>query len=414
MADNVTLEKLSAGSGAYPAGTTMATIQNGDDSHSQRVVVDGVLSSSDPLQATLIQNGVVSSLNTTTTPLAADAVFTGQAEDVMDYVVIMVSCAADASSATDGLELQFSHDGSTWFTTDEYTYNNGLTCKTWANQTVGPYFRIKYTNGGSDQTEFYLCVQYKKFSGVNSAHRVADNVSGQDDAALTKTILMAEQSGGTPDVYTNINATAAGNLKASIEEVETDVAIGILGYRESDTSYQPIYIDETTNNIVSIDHDHSEIHEGKHYFIQDTVDLPINNVFDMQFTTGATSPYVHFVFEIDCEGETEWYIYENVTINTPGTSVTPVNNNRNSSNTSTATVATITNTSVANANADTAVASATTIAHGIVGAGRIGGNTSRSREIILKANEDYSFRAIATAAGYTSFNAQWYEHVDIA
>jgi hypothetical protein len=42
MADNITLQEFTASSGTYTAGTTMATKQNADDSHSQRVVVDTV------------------------------------------------------------------------------------------------------------------------------------------------------------------------------------------------------------------------------------------------------------------------------------------------------------------------------------------------------------------------------------
>lgn len=55
MADNITLNQYNAQSaGVYPAGTTMATKQNADLSHSQRVVIDGVLSSSDPLAVDVI------------------------------------------------------------------------------------------------------------------------------------------------------------------------------------------------------------------------------------------------------------------------------------------------------------------------------------------------------------------------
>jgi hypothetical protein len=42
MADNITLQEFTASSGTYTAGTTMATKQNADLSHSQRVVVDNV------------------------------------------------------------------------------------------------------------------------------------------------------------------------------------------------------------------------------------------------------------------------------------------------------------------------------------------------------------------------------------
>ena len=207
MPDNITLQEFTASSGTYTAGTIMATKQNADDSHSQRVVVDRVL-----------ENGVIDEGNTTTAPLGAGGVFTGTPSSTIEYGTIIISVYANASSATDGVEFQFSSDGVNFKTADVYTYRDGGACKVWAVQTVGPFFRIKYTNGAVAQTQFDMCVQLKKNAGVTSSHRVADDISGQDDAALTKTILMAERAGGTPDVYTNINATAGGNLKVAVDE----------------------------------------------------------------------------------------------------------------------------------------------------------------------------------------------------
>jgi len=172
-------------------------------------------------------------------------------------------------------------------------------------------------------------------------------------------------------------------------------------------------IDKASRATGVIEYEHHEIHAGSHYEVVDAVDLAINNVRDIQITTPNTTKWAHFVFSLHCENETEWYLYENVTINTAGTSVTPKNNNRNSTNTSGLTVATIDNTSVANANADTAVAGATEIEHGIVAAKRQStGAAERTREIILKQNEDYTLRIIATAAGFTSYDLEWYEHTN--
>lgn len=171
--------------------------------------------------------------------------------------------------------------------------------------------------------------------------------------------------------------------------------------------------DPTTLGQITIMQEHYEIHHGEHYFIQGNEDLAINNVLDIQFTTPDSAAWSHFVLQLDCESETEWFIYEGATISTPGTAATPINNNRNSSNTSANTVATITNTSVANANADTAVAGATLLANGVVGAGKTGGTVERSREIMLKQNTIYCIRAVANTAGNVSYNAQWYEHEDI-
>jgi hypothetical protein len=171
--------------------------------------------------------------------------------------------------------------------------------------------------------------------------------------------------------------------------------------------------DRSTNALNTIDYAHHEVHAGSHYLIEDVVDLATNNVYDMQFTTPDTAKWTHFTFELNCESETEWMIYEGATILLAGTAITPINNNRNSDKTSGNTIAGISNTTLVNANLDTAVAGATMLAHGIVGAKQNGGIISRENEIVLKQNTVYCMRAIANTAGYVNFICNWYEHTNI-
>lgn len=179
-----------------------------------------------------------------------------------------------------------------------------------------------------------------------------------------------------------------------------------------DSSGNKIGIDSTTNTLQNISYGHHEIHSGSHYFIEDVADLSTNNVLDVQFTTTNTAKWAHFFFLLNCESETEWHIYEGATINTVGTSITAINNNRNSANTSSMTIAGILNTSVANANTDTPTAGALELAHGIIGDGKDGGIISRDKEIILKQNTIYCMRATVNSAGYINFLMEWYEHTN--
>lgn len=162
--------------------------------------------------------GVVSSGNTTSVNLGIGGVFTGTAEDTLNYSGIILSIHTDKASATNGLEMQFSPDGVTWFTSDTYTVAANA-CKTFSFQPVGRYARVKYTNGGVATTNFYLCLQLRVAPTKASSHRMEDDISGQDDCELVKSILAAERP-GTPAVYTNIQATNGGNLKVSIEELD--------------------------------------------------------------------------------------------------------------------------------------------------------------------------------------------------
>jgi len=267
----------------------------------------------------------------------------------------------------------------------------------------------------------------------------------------TRGVVARLQATKPDNTVTDINATNGGNLKISLEELESgissnsnsqlnvtqfdssgneiesqlntaftdnldgkygQISASALYGRVDDTLLVPLKVDGSTQDMQVVIHEHAKIHGGDHYIISDVVDLAINNVFDIQFTTPNTTKWGHFVFKISAESETEWYIYENVTINLAGTTITPINNNRNSANTSAMTVAGISNTSVANANTDTAVAGALQVEHGIIGAGRDAGADDRDAELVLKQNEDYTIRFIATAAGYVDYVLSWYEHTD--
>ena len=248
---------------------------------------------------------------------------------------------------------------------------------------------------------------------------MASDVTYQNQILATppaETIVETEQQAGGQHRQVVKIAESALPSGAATATNQTDGSqrTGILAYRSSDGTYQPARLDKATNTLQIIDYEHHEIHAGSHFFVEDFADLAINNVYDVQFTTPNTAKWAHLTFELNCEAETEWYIYEGATIALAGTAITPINNNRNSATASTMTLAGITNTSVANANADTAVAGATVLADGIVGAGKSGGVIQRNREIVMKQNTIYCLRAVASAAGYTNFLMTWYEHENVA
>jgi len=174
-------------------------------------------------------------------------------------------------------------------------------------------------------------------------------------------------------------------------------------------------LDAATSVINTIDYAHHERHAGSNFFISDVVDLSINNVYDLQITTPNTTKWAHFTFGYSNESETEMYLYENVTIAVAGTGITPLNSDRNSATAATLVVKGITNTSVANADADTATVGATVLMNAITGVGKgEPGAADHSREKILKQNTNYCLRFIANAAGYVSFELDWYEHTNNA
>jgi len=147
------------------------------------------------------------------------------------------------------------------------------------------------------------------------------------------------------------------------------------------------------------------------YKVRSYVDLAINNVADIQITTPNTLKWGHIAIFFETENETNWWLYENVTINLAGTNKPARNLNRNSVNTAAVNVDVITNTSLALADTDTAIASADLLEDGISGSGKKEGGESANRiEWILKQNTEYTLRFEASTAGFTNYYLEWYEH----
>jgi len=178
------------------------------------------------------------------------------------------------------------------------------------------------------------------------------------------------------------------------------------------TSVAPIRTDASTHSLQTVTYEHHEIHGGSHFFAEHGFDLSAADYMDVIITTPDTTKWSHITYELECEDETLWMIYEGGTVLTAGTTVTAINNNRNSSKTAGTTVTYVQGENEATTATYTSTASATRLALGTVASFKAGGNTTRDHEIVLKQNETYVFRAIATSAGWVSFNAEWYEHTD--
>ena len=164
---------------------------------------------------------------------------------------------------------------------------------------------------------------------------------------------------------------------------------------------------------VSIDIEHHEIHEGGHYFVDGVQDIAINHVLDFTWLMPDTARWIHWTWNLACEAETIYQVYEGAVATNPlANLVTPNNSNRNSTKTSGTVMRFEDQATLAAANTDTDVTTATLIQTGIIGAGRTAGAANRTHEIIMKQNTLYCLRATASAAGYQNFTMQWYEHTD--
>jgi hypothetical protein len=212
-----------------PDGTTFTRRleDQGDGTHAPGSVLylrkdDGTYveaSANDDGQFHVVLMGKVDDTNSSATLLDADAVFTGTATSTLDFGYIFVTLFSDVASATDGVSFQQSSDGTNWDNTDDFSYVGG-TGKTYSIQPGAKWFRIVYTNGGTDQASFRLQTIFKKTSSLPSSHRISDDLSTEDDATLGISIIKGQKPNGD---YTDFSATAGGNFKISLEEFDEAV-----------------------------------------------------------------------------------------------------------------------------------------------------------------------------------------------
>lgn len=166
-------------------------------------------------------SGSVSDNNSSNTSLGIGGIFTGQAEEILNCGIAFISVYSDVASATNGLSIQQSIDGTNWDHSDDYTVPAG----SGKNYSINPharYMRVVYTNGGTEQTVFRLQTICKANSKPSS-HRIQDLISDDDDAELQKSVLTAKITG---DGFTNIEATESGNLKTTDAENGLAIAKG--------------------------------------------------------------------------------------------------------------------------------------------------------------------------------------------
>jgi hypothetical protein len=166
--------------------------------------------------------GTVSTVNSTATPLAGDAVFTGTSEDVKNYSTLAISIFTDKASATDGLSFQWSSDNSNWDIIENFTItaNSG---REFRKSPRARYFRVVYTNGNQAQAAFRLQTIFHPDSIATFNRPLDKDIPEFSEAVVVRSVIAAQRAGGSND-YLNIQATNGGNLKVSVEDMTALIA----------------------------------------------------------------------------------------------------------------------------------------------------------------------------------------------
>lgn len=174
-------------------------------------------------QDTIITNqeSVVSTNNSTTTTLGNGGVFTGTGEDISQFAAVAIMVITDQDSATDGLSLEWSTDNINWDHIQTHSVVANTTHTTQAMMEA-QYFRLVYTNGTTPQGAFRLQVILMKTPSIGEIQQLQDPVDDVSDAQLVRSVLTGKKPNGE---YANVQVTAGGNTKISLEELESGISV---------------------------------------------------------------------------------------------------------------------------------------------------------------------------------------------
>lgn len=196
---------------AFTAGTTEGVAVMGYYS-STRDAIDsgdaGAIALNSRRAQYITADGLVSTVNSSSANLGASAAFTGTAEDVSDYALIQVSVFSSHASATDGLSLQQSSNGTNWDIADTFTIA-ATTAKVISIQPAAQYFRLVYTNGGTLTTSLRIQTVLKPFASKGSSQRPADATSNENDFEMVSGFLHG-YNGTTWDRLRSVNTGYLG------------------------------------------------------------------------------------------------------------------------------------------------------------------------------------------------------------
>lgn len=159
----------------------------------------------------------ISTNNSTTSTLLAAATFTGTADEVTQYASVTVAVIASHASATDGLSLEQSSDNSNWDIIDVYTVP-ATTGKTYGVQVTARYFRVRYTNSGTNQTSFRM--QTILHAVMPNASSVRPQDARTNDNDMQEVIGYLAGFNGT--TWDRLRSDTTNGLDVDVTRVPTD------------------------------------------------------------------------------------------------------------------------------------------------------------------------------------------------
>jgi hypothetical protein len=207
----------------------------------------------------------LSTLNSTVAQLAISGLYEGTGEDMLGYAQVAVTLHSDVSSTDGGMQFQWSMDNTNW--DDSYNFHLDHTTSTTRRfqfPVCARYFRVRYTNGGTQTADFRVQTILHRGNILTSIHAVGSTVIHDRSCQLMKSVIVGETTAGGGG-YVNVKVNPSGALtieEASAADILAMITDGLdnykmggyfvdstnvyVGYEDKDGNYIVEYYDTST------------------------------------------------------------------------------------------------------------------------------------------------------------------------
>lgn len=187
-------------------------------------------------------SSVVSAGNSSTTPLGAGATFTGTAEEVLDFNGIRIFVFASTNSAANGLKLQWSHDGVTFRTADQFKVF-GSTLKTFSSPIRARYFRVVYTTASAQSTFHLQTLLGVGSDNTNTVEVESRRLRSSDKAGRIRTTVSQANMSSNTTLYSPYSSGTAFYLETLVYSAyNNDTEQGDFRIRDGSVTVMPFLV----------------------------------------------------------------------------------------------------------------------------------------------------------------------------
>lgn len=158
--------------------------------------------------------------NSTTTLLGAGGVFTGTWFSAENFVSIDVLIKTDVNSAVDGAAVDYSYDGVSITRTIVATVVGSSNGIYFSVPREAKFFRVRYTNGASPQTNFTLQTLLSSTVSGLAAIPIGASITSSTTALISRSVITGE--GPESGIYINKKATAISTLNTTSTNLGSD------------------------------------------------------------------------------------------------------------------------------------------------------------------------------------------------